>query len=59
MGRNEGGATAPQSIVNSLMQGPDEAYALGEAIAKTIYQPVLRSYRVSVEHMAQLEHGLS
>ena len=54
-----GGVNAPQSIVNALMQGPDEAYALGEDIAKTIYQPVLRSYRVTVEQMALLEPGLS
>ena len=54
-----GGATAPQSIVSALMQGPDDAFALGEAIAKTIYQPVLRSYRVTVEQMALLEPGLS
>ena len=54
-----GGLAAPQSIVNSLMQGPDSAYALGEAIAKTIYAPVLRSYRMSVEQMALLEPGLS
>ena len=54
-----GGVKAPQSIVNALMQGPDSAYALGEDIAKTIYQPVLRSYRVTVEQMALLEPGLS
>ena len=54
-----GGVTAPQSIVNALMQGPEEAYALGEDIAKTIYQPILRSYRVTVEQMALLEPGLS
>ena len=54
-----GGLKAPQSIVNALMQGPDDAYALGENIAKTIYQPVLRSYRVTVEQMALLEPGLS
>jgi hypothetical protein len=54
-----GGVKAPQSIVNALMQGPDEAYALGEDIAKTIYQPILRSYRVTVEQMALLEPGLS
>ncbi|MEY3627398.1 MAG: phosphogluconate dehydrogenase C-terminal domain-containing protein [Limnohabitans sp.] len=54
-----GGVNAPQSIVNALMQGPEEAYALGEDIAKTIYQPVLRSYRVTVEQMALLEPGLS
>lgn len=54
-----GGATAPQSIVSALMQGPDEAFALGEDIARTIYQPILRSYRVTVEQMALLEPGLS
>ena len=54
-----GGVKAPQSIVNALMQGPDEAYALGEDIAKTLYQPVLRSHRVTVEQMALLEPGLS
>ena len=54
-----GGVAAPQSIVSALMQGPDEAFALGEDIAKIIYAPVLRSYRVTVEQMALLEPGLS
>lgn len=54
-----GSYMAKQSIVNSLMQGPEEAYALGEDIAKVIYAPVLNSYRMSVEHMALLEPGLS
>ena len=50
---------ASQSIVNALMQGPDEAYALGESIARLIYQPVEQSWRVTVEQMALLEPGLS
>lgn len=54
-----GGIAAKQSIVNALMQGPEEHYAVGEAIAKTIWQPILRSHRVSVEQMALLEPGLS
>ena len=54
-----GGLAAPQSIVNSLMQGPEAHYAVGEAIAKVIYAPVLESYRMSVEQMALLEPGLS
>lgn len=54
-----GGVTAPQSIVSALMQGPDEAFALGEDIAKLIYAPIMRSYRVTVEQMALLEPGLS
>lgn len=54
-----GGIRAPQSIVNALMQGPDESYALGESIGKLIYQPIERSYRMTVEQMALLEPGLS
>ena len=41
------------------MQGPAEAFAVGEAIAKLIYQPVKTSYNVTVEQMALLEPGLS
>jgi len=54
-----GGAAAKQSITNSLMQGPESAYALGEDVAKTIYAPILRSYRLTVDQMALLEPGLS
>lgn len=54
-----GGVSAPQSIVSALMQGPESAFDLGEAVAKTIYQPIARSYRVTVEQMALLEPGLS
>jgi D-apionate oxidoisomerase len=54
-----GGAHAPQSITSALMQGPDSAFDLGEAIARTIYQPILRSYRLTVDQMALLEPGLS
>ena len=54
-----GGLAAPQSIVNSLMQGPAEHYDMGEAIARTIYAPILRSYPMTVEQMALLEPGLS
>ncbi|BDU52334.1 phosphogluconate dehydrogenase C-terminal domain-containing protein [Limnohabitans sp. INBF002] len=54
-----GGVSAPQSIVSALMQGDESTFALGEAIAKTIYQPIERSYRVTVEQMALLEPGLS
>lgn len=54
-----GGAHARQSVVSALMQGPDEAFDLGEAIAKAIYAPILRSYRLTVDQMALLEPGLS
>ena len=54
-----GGVKAEQAIVCALMQGPDAHYALCEDIAKTIYQPVSRSHRVTVEGLAILEPGLS
>lgn len=54
-----GGIAASQGIVNALMQGPDTDYALGEKVGKTIFAPVVRSHRVTVEQMALLEPGLS
>ena len=54
-----GGVAARQSITSALMQGPDSAFALGEAIGKAIYQPILNSYRLTVDQMALLEPGLS
>ncbi len=54
-----GSGQARQSIVCALMQGPEEHYALGEAIAKRAFQPILRSHRVTVEQMALLEPALA
>ena len=54
-----GGIAAKQHIVCALMQGPEEAYTLGETIARQIYAPVMRAHRVTVEQMAILEPVLS
>ncbi|WP_136066496.1 phosphogluconate dehydrogenase C-terminal domain-containing protein [Modicisalibacter radicis] len=54
-----GGFKATQHIVSALMQGPEAGFELGERIARTIYAPVGRSHRVSVDEMALLEPGLS
>jgi D-apionate oxidoisomerase len=54
-----GGVKAKQHMVSALMQGPEADYAKGEAIAKIIWAPVMRSHRVSVGQMALLEPGLS
>lgn len=54
-----GGLKAKQHIVSALMQGPEADYAKGEEIAQVIWAPVMRSHRVTVEHMALLEPGLS
>jgi hypothetical protein len=53
-----GGVKAKQNIVCSLHQGPDKDYAKGEAIARTIFSPVLRAHRVTTEQMAILEPAL-
>lgn len=54
-----GGVAAKQSITSALMQGPEAAWDLGEAVAKAIYAPIKDSYRLTVEQMALLEPGLS
>jgi D-apionate oxidoisomerase len=54
-----GSGKAKQAIVNALMQGPEEDYARGEAIASKMWRPVLRSHRVTLEQMAILEPVLS
>jgi hypothetical protein len=54
-----GSGLAKQCIVSALMQGPESDWAKGEAIAKIMWQPVLRSHRVTVEQMAYLEPVLS
>ena len=54
-----GGIKAKQHIVSALMQGPEADYAKGEALAKTIWAPVMRSHRITVDQMALLEPGLS
>jgi hypothetical protein len=54
-----GGVAAKQAIVCCLMQGPEEHFALCEEVAKTIFKPVSRSHRVTLENMAVLEPALS
>jgi len=54
-----GGVHARQNIVCSLVQGPEEAYEIGERIARAIYAPVLKAHRCTPEQMAILEPVLS
>ncbi len=54
-----GGVKAKQHIVCALMQGPEEHYAMCEAVAREIWKPVMRSHRVTVEQLAILEPALS
>lgn len=50
-----GGIHARHAIVCALMHGPEEHYAMGEALAKQFYGPVSRCHRITVEQMAILE----
>jgi D-apionate oxidoisomerase len=53
-----GGSLAKQPIVCALMQGAEEYYAMGEKIARQMYAPVSKSFRVTMEQMALLEPAL-
>ena len=54
-----GGVHAKQHIVCALHHGPEADYAVGEAMSKAMYAPVINSYRMSVEQMAILEPALA
>ena len=54
-----GGIKAKQHIVCALMQGPEEDYAKGEALARAMFAPVMNAHRVTVEQMAILEPAMS
>jgi hypothetical protein len=54
-----GGIAARQNIVCALMQGTDKDYARGEEVARTIFAPVMRAHRITVEQMAVLEPAMA
>jgi D-apionate oxidoisomerase len=54
-----GGVHAKHHIVCALHHGPEESYAIGEQIARAMYAPVMKSFRVTVEQMAILEPALA
>jgi D-apionate oxidoisomerase len=54
-----GGVHARHHIVCALHQGPEEKYALGERIARDMFAPVMKSFRITVEQMAILEPALT
>lgn len=53
-----GGTLAKQVIVCTLLQGRGSEYSKGEELAKNMYAPVSKSYRITVEQMALLEPAL-
>ncbi len=53
-----GGVKAKHHIVNALYHGPDSDYDKGDQIARDMYMPVMKSFRITVEQMAILEPAL-
>lgn len=53
-----GGMLAKQTIVCALMHGPDPDYEKGEQLAKTMYAPVKKAFKITMEQMALLEPAL-
>jgi D-apionate oxidoisomerase len=53
-----GGSLAKQTIVCALMQGPGSQYELGEMIARQMYAPVTKAFKITMEQMALLEPAL-
>jgi D-apionate oxidoisomerase len=53
-----GGSLAKQTIVCALMQGPDSHYELGEMVARQMYAPVTKAFKITMEQMALLEPAL-
>ncbi|MBN1672586.1 MAG: semialdehyde dehydrogenase [Kiritimatiellae bacterium] len=54
-----GGIRAKQHIVCSLLQGSEQDYERGAALAREMFAPVVNVYRVTLEQMAILEPGLT
>lgn len=54
-----GAIKAKQHIVCALMQGSEEDYERGVAIARLMFAPVMNAHRCTVEQMAILEPALS
>ena len=53
------GGKAKQHVVCALMQGPEEDYAKGERLVRSMFAPVMNVHRITVEQMAILEPALS
>lgn len=53
-----GGTLAKQTIVNTLLRGPEEIYSNCDNLVKCMYAPVTKSFKMTVEQMALLEPAL-
>ena len=53
-----GGVLAKQSVVCTLLHGNEDDYVVGEELAKVMYGPIVKSYKITIEQMALLEPAL-
>lgn len=53
-----GGTKAKQTVVCALMSGNENDYQTGEDLAKTIYAPVYKAFKITAEQMGLLEPAL-
>lgn len=54
-----GGLLAKQTVVSAIMHGTEQDWEVGDALTRTIYQPVTKNHRITVEQMGILEPGFS
>ncbi len=53
-----GGSLAKQTIVCALFKGEEQAYEEGERLAKAMYKPVFKAFRITAGQMGMLEPAL-
>ena len=53
-----GGESAKQSVVCALFHGKESAYAIGEQLARNMYAPVKKVFRITADQMGLLEPAL-
>jgi len=54
-----GGIAAKQDIVIGLLQGKEENFKKAEELCKTMFKPVVKAHRITVEQMAILEPAMA
>jgi hypothetical protein len=57
--RDYNGGSVPQSIVCCLAAGDEASYAVGEALARDMFAPVDRAFRITLDQFILLEPTLS
>ena len=53
-----GGSLAKQTVVCALYKGKEQAYEEGERLAKAMYKPVSKAFKITAKQMGMLEPAL-